>query len=373
MRAFVYGDRALERHAGRFVWLSVDTEKEQNADFLVKYPIRAYPTLLVVDPGRERPVLTWVGGASVQQIEDLLDGADRAMRGKGRGPDARLIQGDGLLGAGNPKAASEAYRKALAREKPGWPQHDRAVESLLTALSLDGADADCVAVAKDQLPDEIDRHFAAVALSGLGCALSLEGQAADAAIATFEPAVRSAIDTEGIDWSADDRSGALQFVMLARKAAGDEPGARAGAQEWLEFLETEAGRAPTPEARAVFDSHRVSAAIAAGEPERALPALERSERDFPEDYNPPARLAYTLLQAKRYDDALAASDRALLLVYGPRRLSVLSTRSDILAAKGDVPGARAVLEEAVRYAESLPPSQVSPERIAALRKRVAAL
>ena len=39
------GQRAgLARHAGRFVWLSIDTENEKNAGFLERYPWAAVPT-----------------------------------------------------------------------------------------------------------------------------------------------------------------------------------------------------------------------------------------------------------------------------------------------------------------------------------------
>ncbi len=41
LRAYVFPDAALKKHAGRFVWLSIDTEKEKNAPFLARYPIEA--------------------------------------------------------------------------------------------------------------------------------------------------------------------------------------------------------------------------------------------------------------------------------------------------------------------------------------------
>ena len=53
MRAFVFTDKALERYAGRFVWLSIDTENATNVAFLRKYPISVWPTLLIVDPKKE--------------------------------------------------------------------------------------------------------------------------------------------------------------------------------------------------------------------------------------------------------------------------------------------------------------------------------
>ena len=87
--------------------------------------------------------------------------------------------------------------------------------------------------------------------------------------------------------------------------------------------------------------------------------LQRSEKDFPKDYNPPARLALVYLKLKRYDDALAASDRALALVYGPRKLRVFAVRADIQAAMGNAAAARKTLEDALAYAEALPEGQRS--------------
>ncbi|HEY6050490.1 MAG TPA: tetratricopeptide repeat protein, partial [Thermoanaerobaculia bacterium] len=110
--------------------------------------------------------------------------------------------------------------------------------------------------------------------------------------------------------------------------------------------------------------------LALGRPEKAIPMLEQSERDFPNDYNPPARLASAYKAMKRWDEALAASDRALAKAYGPRKLLILQNRADILAGKGDAAGARATLAEAVALAESFPEGQRSERTIAALRKKL---
>ena len=37
MKAYVFTDKALQRHAGQFVWLSLDVEKAQNAPYKKKY------------------------------------------------------------------------------------------------------------------------------------------------------------------------------------------------------------------------------------------------------------------------------------------------------------------------------------------------
>ncbi len=101
--------------------------------------------------------------------------------------------------------------------------------------------------------------------------------------------------------------------------------------------------------------------------------LEQSAKDFPQDYNPPARLAHVYLMLKRYDEALAASDEALALVYGPRRIRVLSERADIQKAAGDRAAARKTLEEAVTFADGLPEGQRSEEQVVSLRRKLDSL
>jgi tetratricopeptide (TPR) repeat protein len=101
--------------------------------------------------------------------------------------------------------------------------------------------------------------------------------------------------------------------------------------------------------------------------------LRASERDLPDDYNPPARLALAYKALKNYDEALAASDRALAKAYGPRKLGILQTRADIYKDKGDSAAARKTIEEAVKVAESLPDGQRSERAIASLKKKLETL
>jgi tetratricopeptide (TPR) repeat protein len=72
----------------------------------------------------------------------------------------------------------------------------------------------------------------------------------------------------------------------------------------------------------------------------------------------------------KYDEALAAYDRALPKAYGPRKISILRGKAETYALKGDKDGAKRVLEEAIRYAESLPEGQRSDSAIALLKKRL---
>ncbi len=377
MRAFVFTDRSLTRRAGQFVWLAIDTEKAGNAPFLKKYPITAWPSLYVLDPAREQIAMRWVGGATLSQLEKFLDEGRRVgmRRGGGAksGVEATLARADRLYGKTDYAGAAPVYREALAQAPSGWREAPRVVDALLFALESSGDSKGCARVALEWLPRLRHGSSAAnVSASGLGCALELPADDADrqGLIAALEPATREILADTTLDMAADDRSGVYQALIDARGDAKDEPGTRTLVREWSDFLDAQAAKAANPQQRTVFDSHRLSADLELGEPERAIPLLEASERDFPDDYNPPARLALAYQAMKKYDEALAASDRALAKAYGPRRLGILRTRSEIYAGNGDAKAARETLEQALREAEALPPGQRSEKTIAALKKKL---
>jgi tetratricopeptide (TPR) repeat protein len=172
---------------------------------------------------------------------------------------------------------------------------------------------------------------------------------------------------------ADDRSDLFDHVTDAWGALGRPEDAHRVAQHWAQFLEGAAARAPSPLARAVFDSHRLAAYLALGEPARAIPMLEQSARDFPGDYNPPARLARALLALNRPDEAIDALERALRLAYGSRKLNLWSTEADAYLAKGDRSGARRALESALAFAEDTPLTPGNARFRAMLAQRLADL
>jgi tetratricopeptide (TPR) repeat protein len=155
--------------------------------------------------------------------------------------------------------------------------------------------------------------------------------------------------------SADAAWPSYDFLVRARRDVDDAAGAKKDAEACAYLLERRAAEAKTREERAVFDASRLSAYVELQQPERAIPMLRESERDLPDDYNPPARLAEAYLELKRLDEALAASDRALTKVSGLGRIPVLEERADILAARGDAAAAREALEQALSLVESLPP------------------
>jgi tetratricopeptide (TPR) repeat protein len=377
MRAFVFTDKALARHAGQFVWLEIDTENAKNAALRKKYPIPALPTFFVIDPRNETVVLRWVGGATLPQLVTMLDDARTKYAGGvatgGSAPaEAALARADSSYGTGRNGEAAAAYLAALELAPAGWPRYSRTVESALFALSQVDSNATAAQLAAAEYPRLAHTPSAAnVAATGLDCALSMPADHPQrrALIDSLESATRAVVADRTLRLAADDRSGAYIALLDARADAKDDAGGHQVASEWATFLEGEAARATTPDGRAVFDSHRLSAYLQLDQPERAIPMLEQSERDFPNDYNPPARLATAYKAMKQWKQALAASDRAMPRAYGPRKLLLLQTRSDIFKGLGDAASARRTLEEAVATAEAFPPGQRSENTIANLKKK----
>jgi tetratricopeptide (TPR) repeat protein len=376
MRAFVFTDRSLARQAGRFVWLSIDIEKASNAPFLKKFPVNAVPTLLIIDPAKEVVSLRWLGGATVPQLQKLLADGLLAVHGGGKGPDGLLAEADRLGGAGKTQESIAAYRRALAAAPSGWSRYSRATESLLAALQTADQNLECATTARLAFPKLAATPSAAnVAASGLDCALALPVTEKERAelVASLEKMARAVLADHKTRMAADDKSAVYQEVISARQDAKDEKGVHRAREEWAGFLEGEAGKAKTADGRAVFDSHRLSAYLDLAQPERAIPMLQASERDLPNDYNPPARMAVALKAMGRWDDALAASDRALAKAYGPRRLGMLRTRAEIYEGKGDKEAAKKTLSDAITMAESLPQEQRSERTVAALKKKLESL
>jgi tetratricopeptide (TPR) repeat protein len=106
-----------------------------------------------------------------------------------------------------------------------------------------------------------------------------------------------------------------------------------------------------------------------------VPFLEQSAADFPEDYNPPARLAIAYKAMKEWDKGIAAAERALAMkgTAGPRRLLILGNLADLYQGKGDVDGARRTLADAVRFGEALREGARSDSRVSGLKKQLEAL
>jgi hypothetical protein len=354
MRAYVFGEGPPARFADRFVWLSIDVEKEVNQAFVTRYPSGVVPTLMVIDPGREALALTWPGSADRPRLEHLLQEGERAWKAHG-------------------VPAAEASYRRLITETTGLPRA-RAVEGLALYYQERREYERCAQIAMAEAATLTrGSSFTNAVVAGLDCATAARATEPwrMPALKALIPLGKEAVAVPAL--MADDRSGAFEAVVDALTDAGESAEARAAASRWLEFLEAEAERAGSAEARAAFDAHRVLAAKAAGTPERAITPLLAREKELPYDYNAPARLALVYASLRRYPEADQAMTRALKLVYGPRRVRLLENQADLKEAAGDAAGARRSLAAAIALLDALPKTPSRVEAAARLRTRLGRL
>jgi tetratricopeptide (TPR) repeat protein len=370
MKAYVFTDASLERQAGRYVWLSMDIESAESAPFLSKHSVPAIPTYFVIDSESEQALIRWTGGTSVDGLHALLEEGTLAHGGE---RDEALVRADEFYAKGDYEQAATLYGEVLAGIDSDAPHSGRTVESLMFALQMSKQYEDGVALARDHYanlgPSSSGGNIAA---SALNCALSLPADHPERPMwaAEWEKTTLMIVQDESVPMAPDDRSGMYGVLVWAREDAGDEKGHKMVANLWADFLERAAAAAPTPEARSTYDSHYISACIEAGDPARAVPHLEQSQRDFPDDYNPPARLAIAYKYMEEWDKGIAASQLALARAYGPRKLLVWRYLADLYVGKGDVAAAKSTLEEAIEYAKMLPEGQYRESRIAPLQKKL---
>jgi thiol-disulfide isomerase/thioredoxin len=369
MRAFVFTDPALLAQARRFVWLSIDTEKVQNAAFLASHPVSVWPTLMIINAESEQAVLRWPGSTTASQLLKLLDDGEHSVRGGGKSASSAIAVADRLAASGRPRDAADAYRAALASVDADT--RPRVVEAMVTALLVARDKIACARSAAELAPGlQRGTSFVNVVAMGLDCATGTD-DIAKRIRETLIPLGLEGVRLPGL--IADDRSALYESLVEAYATDHEEDRRKETAARWFAFVRGEADRAATAEQRAVFDPHTVNAATALGQPLLALPALQASERDFPRDYNPPARMALVYFRAGKLDDALAAIDRALAKVYGPRSVELYLLKARIQQAKADAAGVQKTMDQAMSVAASLPAAQRRDDMIERIKKQRAEL
>ncbi|AGC48058.1 hypothetical protein MYSTI_06785 [Myxococcus stipitatus DSM 14675] len=345
MRATVMPSPELLPLADRFIWLAINTEVDTNAAFLERYPIDTWPTLFVLEPEQGEVVSRSLGAVSVQQLIRYLDHSEQAFR-QGR---EDLAQADALALAGRHEDAATAYQRLLETLPREDARRPGTTVSLIKSLAATGRALDCVRQTAKELPalSRVEDRSRLLYV-GLGCALDIETEEARTLRSALEQEALRALDTPEGTLTSPQRSSLYEVVCEVREVTGDEPGMKKLAETWWRFLEAEAARAKDSEERAALDAHREMAAALMDRPEVAIPALERSEQEFPEDPGPPSRLASLYLMAGQKDLALAASERALARVKGPSRTQVLVGHARVLRARGERAQAEQLLTQALR-------------------------
>ncbi len=344
-------DRARVAPWAEFV--AVDTEEDEGRAFVAKHPMTEWPTFFVLDPRTEevRWMSTKLPSASeVEQVVRAEGARYRDELARRRAFTAGVVaQASAKRARGDFLGAAKLIEAQLSLERSSEGRGDL----LATLVSLRVAahdDARCVD-ALVQFAREIPEGPRVPALAlGLSCVQSeaprRPSEAAEI-LSWAEASVRAR------DLLADDRSTLFEAMEGAARALGDDARARTIAAAWLAFVEGEAALASSPGARSVFDAHRVAAALALGEPSRALAAVEQTAREFPSDGHTWLRLAVLLRELGRTEEALARIDVALQHLHGPRRVRAFEVRASVYRREGRRGEAAAALLDAVHEARAL--------------------
>jgi predicted negative regulator of RcsB-dependent stress response len=356
MRSYVFPDPALRELAGSFVWLAIDSERAGNAEFLQRFPTRNLPTLWVIEPKSQRALLKWIGAATPQELSDVL--GDVGASPDTAGASALWVQGDRASANGSAEEAVGLYEKALASGGPGWSKRARAIEALSMRLMELGRAQDNFELAlREQGSLRASTSLVNLLINGIDSAAELNAQSVGAGLGSLLQRGTALAQDRSAPVLVDDRS-SLYLSLIEAQKRRDPAESKRLAGSLVALLEAEAARAPDATARRVWDPHRVEAYLALGEPARALPMLQQSAIEVPNDYNPPARLARVQLALGDLPAARAAIDRALPLSDGPRKLRLYGLKADILIAAGERAEARAALQAALDFARE---AKLSPQ------------
>jgi hypothetical protein len=359
--------------ASAVVWTSVETERERNKGVVEKYPVDAWPTFLIVDPESETVLGRFLGSGTVQDLRTFVQDGVRAFGEKGKPADpawAAQREGDAARNRGDLKATAAAYGRAVQRSRPDDRQRPERLNLYLSALLREKDYRTCVQTglkeARNTPASVLGADFQSYAFN---CAENLpkgDPEAVrmhDLAIARL----REILAREDAGLAADDRSDALANLSEMLDAKGAHPEAVAAMEERARVLEKAAAAAPDATMASTFDAHRMETYLYLKEPGKAERLLAQREKEMPDDYNPPARLARVLFTEKKLPEAEGAVDRALAKMdRGQRRVGILALKAKILEAEGK--NATAVLREQLEVLRALPRTQRRPEQERAIER-----
>lgn len=377
MKRFVIPDPGLRPVKDAVVWLAIDSENPKNNAFLDRFPLDAWPTFLVIEPRGERVVGRWVGAASVNDFRAFVqEGARAAGSEKHDAATAALHKGYEARAKGDFASAASDYRKALEltrKDDPARPERLVLLSMALLRAKTPEAARECVQLGLREMDHAGDTSVATDFLATAdGCAQRLPADDPQVAKLREKSIARLTrlIANADAPLSADDRSDAQSSLKDFLEAAGRHEEAVRVMRARAKLLEGAAASAPNPALASTFDAHRTETYLYLGEAQKAEQLLSDREKQMPDDYNPPARLARVLFEQGKLPEAEAAVDRALAkMTRGQRRVGVLGLKARILEKRGKPTAA--VVQEQLEVFQELPKTQRSPEQEAQLRKKLA--
>ncbi len=365
MKRDVLHDASLGAFSDRFVFVEVDTDKPQNAAFMAKHAVRVWPTFFVVDPATDREVAVYGGSMSLVETANFLR--------EGNGGNGAMAQAYALLQAGQAKQAALAFE---AEAHVAGPRRAEAYAAAYRAWRDAKDMSRCAGTAAAAL-DVVTGSGAVGDTAGyvLLCTDALPDSDPDKKrLRTIAKAkLEALVQTPAASASVDDRADVMATLAEVVAADGDTGRARQLHEQRLKLLEDDAKVSDPhadPKAARVHDYARMNSYLELGRGDDAVKMLRERVSQFPDDYEPHARLASTLVKLKKFAEARPEVERAVALAYGPRRLRYLTLLADACKGLGDLPCERAALTRVLADNAALAPAQQNAELAQAATKRL---
>ncbi len=377
MHHYVFPAPMLAPLGERVVFAAVDTDRPENSEFVATHRMSMWPTMFVLDPEDGTVVGLWPGAASAAEVRDFIEqslevlDARRAKSLPDGSPLAALVAARTALAAGDPTAAAGHYQKAAMAEAATPNQRSEALVGQLAALYRAKRYKDCVQIGREHLDAVVGVarpvDFARTVAS---CVEKVQGLKQQKEVRGLVIArLQALVDEPHPDASIDDRADALEGLANVLMREGRRSEAQKVHEQRIGLLEQAAAKAPTPEVAATFDYGRVVSYLALQREDDAVAMLTARIAQFPDNYEPHARLASVLHKQKSWGEALKAVERALELSYGPRRLKYLRLKASIQEGMGDQKGQLATLEQEVHGWKKLVVGEANRAAYEAARKR----
>ncbi len=368
MQRFVLTAENLPQMADRFVWLAIDTEREESSSLLERLPVAVWPTFYVVDvsePDASRLEIRgrWLGAASPAQFNRFLAESDRsaalAREAPPGDPLRALATGDELAARGQHADAARIYAAALKQAPADWARRPETWVAVMTALWKSKDYPSCVEAASSGLNDTGQTASAVdFAHYALACAEQHAGPGVQVTALRRAGAERLGplCERGSPELSPDDRADACDKLASAWTSLGEADEARQATLARLGVLERASGDKPADVAL-TYDWARTDALLQLGRADEALAVATEREQQLPDNYNPPHYRAKAFKALGRWQEGLTALARAQSLAYGPRRIGLLTLKADLLLGAGQKADAMRTLNEQLALYRALPAGQ----------------